>query len=322
MENWGSSGLWPGVTFLCVSVVGRQTAASFAGSYGLEHVTNAFIEAEEDMPRFGQLGCSGFIVLDGAGKIVSPRTEALLEKGEAAFRDLEVVIGTLMDLDDDELKEKQDAMAARSVLEPPPKPRIDGALLDAAPVRDIKALMRELGIDGAGCIERRDLIAAVRRSDACEVVDERPCGAGGACADGGPCEGPAPVPALPSVGVASMDEEHERCHHALEALAASRSAEDLRTVLRVFEEHFAHEEALMAEHGFGGAAAGGDGRFSAARSHAADHDRILNVVRKALDAAKGAPVPSAAVDDVSRALFDHATKFDALYEGVLPPTAA
>ena len=46
-----------------------------------------------------------------------------------------------------------------------------------------------------------------------------------------------------SVKVEELDEEHERCEAALNALAEKRDAASLAAVLSEYEAHFAHEEA-------------------------------------------------------------------------------
>jgi hypothetical protein len=45
------------------------------------------------MPSFGQLGCSGFVVLDGKGGCASRKTLPFLQHGEAAFAALEALLG-------------------------------------------------------------------------------------------------------------------------------------------------------------------------------------------------------------------------------------
>lgn len=81
-----------------------------------------------------------------------------------------------------------------------------------------------------------------------------------------------------------MDEEHERCVAAMNAMAAERSEASLRTVLKVFSEHFAHEEMLLNEHLYKDLPE--DGGFSADRNvrqtHYQDHERMLGVLRKQL----------------------------------------
>ncbi|KAG7363729.1 hypothetical protein IV203_027090 [Nitzschia inconspicua] len=84
---------------------------------------------------------------------------------------------------------------------------------------------------------------------------------------------------VPSVGVSSMDHEHETCLTALKNLIHSPSKKNLQVVYEELMNHFAHEEALMVEHGFGGTV--GD-PFSPLTSHIKDHRRILDLVEHEL----------------------------------------
>lgn len=69
----------------------------FDGMFGFEYATNCFIPSREYMPRgYGQLGCSGFIVVDLQGNFVSRKTAAFLNHGEAAFRQVESILTTLV----------------------------------------------------------------------------------------------------------------------------------------------------------------------------------------------------------------------------------
>lgn len=83
----------------------------------------------------------------------------------------------------------------------------------------------------------------------------------------------------PSVGIASMDHEHESCAKALMALLNYPSKPNLRLVIKELQSHFAHEEALMVTYGFGGTA--GD-PFSALTGHVKDHKRILDIAENGL----------------------------------------
>jgi hemerythrin len=76
-----------------------------------------------------------------------------------------------------------------------------------------------------------------------------------------------------------MDEEHERCDKALEALLKRPTVSNLRTVLKELRHHFDHEEGLLVLHGFGG-----DPKdpFSALHSHIKDHKNILDLVESAI----------------------------------------
>lgn len=84
----------------------------------------------------------------------------------------------------------------------------------------------------------------------------------------------------PILGIASMDDEHESCAEALEALLGDPTKENLVTVLKELQKHFAHEEALMIQHKFGGDPVDS---FSGLTSHVKDHKRILNLVQQELD---------------------------------------
>ena len=48
--------------------------------------------------RFGQLGCSGFIVSDRDGNFVSRKTKAFLQYEEGAFRDVEKILAKSFDI--------------------------------------------------------------------------------------------------------------------------------------------------------------------------------------------------------------------------------
>ena len=84
---------------------------------------------------------------------------------------------------------------------------------------------------------------------------------------------------VPSIGVDIMDEEHERCDKALEALLNRPTDSNLRTVLKELQHHFDHEEGLLVLHGFGG---NPKDPFSALHSHIKDHKNILNLVEAAM----------------------------------------
>lgn len=102
---------------------------------------------------------------------------------------------------------------------------------------------------------------------------------------------------VPSIGVDSMDEEHERCDKALEALLKRPTASNLRSVMKELQHHFDHEERLLVLHGFGG---NPDDPFSALHSHIKDHKTILELVESAI--ATSQQVASAAATSCNDAL--------------------
>ena len=139
---------------------------------------------------------------------------------------------------------------------------------------------------------------------------------------------------LHRIGISSMDDEHEACVEAFKVLMDERTETSLRRVLHELQNHFAHEEALMVQHGFGGDPTD---PFSALTSHIKDHKRILaiaetelermlqstvncqsntNVWHQAVDAVR----PTVATAIV-KAFHEHADLFDALYANHIPSHA-
>ena len=82
-------------SFVCVGCAGRSLASEFVRSLKIRHAHVTYAEREH-MPRWGQLGCSGFIVLDGAGRVACPSTSAYLDVRQRAFRDVEARVDALL----------------------------------------------------------------------------------------------------------------------------------------------------------------------------------------------------------------------------------
>eukprot|EP00966_Prymnesium_polylepis_P019446 448339-Prymnesium_polylepis.1 len=86
MDKWASSGKYSRrVAFVCVSCDGPRLASTFVKELKLSNCTVAYTESS---PVWGQLGCGGFIVLDGDGRVASRKTAAYLEVKERAFSDV------------------------------------------------------------------------------------------------------------------------------------------------------------------------------------------------------------------------------------------
>jgi len=95
------------------------------------------------------------------------------------------------------------------------------------------------------------------------------------------------VEAVPSVGVDSMDEEHEECTQVFNILLRDPSSCNMKKLYNILKEHFTHEETLMAqyseqkeseEHSTHGTSS-----FSALDSHKVDHERILGIAKRELE---------------------------------------
>jgi len=86
MDNWSCTWLAEHVVFACASTAGAEVAMLFAEEFGFENVVNGYAESERDIP-FGQLGCSGLIVFDAAGRLlVRAFTPTYLEARHKSFR--------------------------------------------------------------------------------------------------------------------------------------------------------------------------------------------------------------------------------------------
>ena len=219
MEIWAEAYGRDQVQFLCVCVESRQTAYMFQRMFQFEHAINAYIPGRPYMPvGYGQLGCSGFIVVDQNGCFVSRKTRAFLQYGEDAFRHVQELLATMLwptNPGNSELTQKS---------------------------------------------ENNNRNASEEKHDDSLSKVEPP----------------------PSVGVDSMDHEHEECTEKLNALLQFPSTKSLSEALHVLEAHFAHEEKLLEAYYQSSGSAGQKSEFSALTSHFNDHERILDLGRKVL----------------------------------------
>eukprot|EP01063_Lacrimia_lanifica_P027832 TRINITY_DN3963_c0_g1_i1.p3 TRINITY_DN3963_c0_g1~~TRINITY_DN3963_c0_g1_i1.p3 ORF type:complete len:273 (+),score=77.09 TRINITY_DN3963_c0_g1_i1:217-1035(+) len=86
-ESYGSS-----AAFICVCCAGPQLAYTFREQLSLEHCYNTWVDQG---PAWGQLGCSGLIVIDGADNVVCRASPAYLEVKEDAFRYVETLLSAM-----------------------------------------------------------------------------------------------------------------------------------------------------------------------------------------------------------------------------------
>lgn len=209
MDKWAKAR--PEVQFLCVCVDTKGVAEQFSRMFGLESAVNCYIPDRRYFPvGYGQLGCSGFIVVDREGRFVSRKTKAYLQYGEAAFTHVE------------------------------------------------ELLSEQLGFDF-----HENIVALSPSTQRDEQKEESKM------------EPPA------SVGVLSMDLEHEHCAKALALLLETLSIDAMRQVMKELVSHFDHEETLMKKHKFG--QNNGISSFSPFDSHVKDHERILHIGQSELN---------------------------------------
>lgn len=342
MERWAVA--YSGaVTFVCVSCAGPALAAEFGSTLGLRTCVNTWAD-EDEMPSWGQLGCNGLIVLDGAGAVVCKSSPAYLEVRTRAFEYVETLLAGLL--------------AAAPAAAPSPGSAVRLVrLVSRAELNGSEAVVASAAGGGGRCIVTLpggqalsvklanlealspDSEGGVRRAG----EDPPPAAscAGGKCAlpkrraDGGGARGkkgkaedagggrPAGRVSVASVKVAAMDEEHAQCAAALERLGAERSAAAASFLLSLYEAHFAHEEALLDAHVYKGAAqapAGFSADAGARRSHLADHARLLDGVRALV--AAGPMIEAEAVQRVASDFEAHAEQYDGGYAARLSASLA
>lgn len=259
MDAWAAS-YGSAVAFVCVSCGGPQLATTFGNELKLKSCHNTWVD-EDDMPTWGQLGCNGFIVVDGADAVVCKASPAFLEVKQAAFRHVE----TLLD-----------------------------ALISSTPAAKVPKLMpgRVDGSVGGACAE-------VRFGVDVQAIK------------------------VPSVKVAALDDEHEKCEAKLKLLGRLTEPPGvdkkrmqiemaLQGLLKAYEDHFAHEEALLDEHLYTDVEQDGFSADKGARtSHFADHQTMLSAVRQLL--ADVASVDAEAVMQLATDFEKHATAYDGNY---------
>lgn len=127
------------------------------------------------------------------------------------------------------------------------------------------------------------------------------------------------VDSVESVGVPSLDAEHEECIAAMNKLSDTRKLEDLQAAYRAISAHFKNEEELLDQHGFG---ANQPAQFSPLTSHVEDHTRILRLIEDEIERKQNACSTALAcsVDFVKKIADEfhfHAERFDGQYSQLL-----
>mmetsp|Transcript_108306 Transcript_108306/g.288201 ORF Transcript_108306/g.288201 Transcript_108306/m.288201 type:complete len:362 (-) Transcript_108306:411-1496(-) len=351
MNNWAAAGKYD-CNFLCICVLGDRRAVGLAREFSKEmkltHCVNAFVDNEADMPTYGQLGCKGFIILDGNHRVVSPGTSSFMEVKGLAFQHVEALLDAVCS--NNPLPAVCPGENVELVEPPPGQPQLRGAQGICVKLEDGSM---DFGFMSGPLRGRMMKVPAstVRKLDMEDVDsgDESPsaCGPGGCsmgpakgdCSQGGCDQGGcnksessqgacdkagcnqgetltaldgafvAASLQIASVKVPSMDAEHSECAAALQRLAQEGSHGALEGVLSCLTGHFAHEEALFEEFGFG---AHKNESLSAKKTHMEDHKRILNKIQRQLVAASSC-VPAEFVREVLQDFHEHTSRYDSQY---------
>jgi len=256
-------------------------------------------------PKWGQLGCNGFIVLDSTGKVAHRQTSAYLEVKELAFAHVESLLESLF----------EDAA-------PPPL---------ASPLRAAGEQAYEANYETAekfdrvtgGCVQPKagggeeEMPERMKRAAA-----KKAAGPAKAAKADPPAKvaDVAPLAAIDSVHVAALDAEHDACAAALAAMAEAPSRENIEKVIEAYSAHFAHEEKLLDQHLYADArqATGFSADKGARTSHFGDHEAMLGALRKLVAARAGlneslASISVAEVQQIAVDFERHATSYDGSY---------
>ena len=360
MEQWAAQPRYrETVQYLCVCVDNENVAKDFGRMFKFRNVVNAFIPRREFMPvGYGQLGCSGFVIVDGQGCFVTKKTKSFLNYGEDAFLDVERILSELHS----HLVVKKDVESMNQRIPQESYTYSVGNIVMVDASYDQPELVgKEVKILGYDTRTRR------YRAELCnpsrEIVYVMPCclspltpnklqGEMGTKAS--PSSGTRPDFVNPSlstndethsivypatVGVECMDDEHKSCVDAINAMLLTVNIKEdtgptpslLARVLRELEHHFEHEEALMRTYFDDQQGSGSvQSNFSALASHIADHSNILEMIRNELARVVNDTTTCASgrcgqksvnphvALKIARHFVEHAERFDSLYSSHIP----
>jgi len=95
MNTWAKSKYNDLANFICICCEGPQLARTMGDRMELDKCFNTVISSKSEGPYWGQLGCSGFIILGkNLNKIISKKTMGYLDVGEKAFRHVESLLSS------------------------------------------------------------------------------------------------------------------------------------------------------------------------------------------------------------------------------------
>lgn len=94
MDRWASA-YKDSVAFICVGCAGPALAQQFGTELKLKFCTNSFVD-QAGGPRWGQLGCNGFIVLDAGLNVVCEKSASFLEVRGLAFKHVDALLDALV----------------------------------------------------------------------------------------------------------------------------------------------------------------------------------------------------------------------------------
>lgn len=234
------------------------------------------------MPTWGQLGCSGFIVIDSHDNVVCDKSAAYLEVKEDAFRHVEMILDSLLNA--------EGSSKPVSASFPVPQP----VQQDNKPCGGACAQVR-FGTQGQETTTQA--LPTPVESVKVQVLDD----------EHHECETQLAVLGnLLETGERTGETTIERNKLVSESLCG---------LLKAYESHFAHEETLLDKYLYAEVAQDTRSGFSADKgartSHFADHQAMLSKVRSLIEDLS--LVDLAAIRGLQQDFHQHATRYDGSY---------
>ena len=170
-------------TFVIACCDGHQLAVTFAKELKLRHCLNVWVD-QNSMPRWGQLGCQGFIVGDASHHVVCKSTSAFMEVNELAFTHCETLVEALL------ASEGAPTLASLATLHPGAVVRLQG-LVAKPELNGVDAIITSAASDATGgrCAVRTRHGEALRiKPENLALATAMAQGGGcGGCGGGGGC---------------------------------------------------------------------------------------------------------------------------------------
>jgi hemerythrin len=250
MDQWAANPAFEHVAFFCICVEGtptlrKQVAMNFVRDLKIQNTFLGYFQQDNEMPKFGQLGCQGFILALPDGRVALPRSPPWVQYRASAFQWIEKLLESWKAGSDEEGEEGEaNCIACQG---------------------------------GDACCKQAPCESSC--GGACPCASESCCdGTAQACSQqeactGGTCSMQVAFNDVESVKVASMDSEHQEIVALLRALEDKRDLHSLKAALKCMTEHFEHEEQLLTVHQFGGLSS-----TVVMEGHVGDHKAILSMM--------------------------------------------
>lgn len=299
-------------------------AKRMASDTKLKNVVNCYMTSQRHL-KYGQLGCSGFIVFDKGMKIVTTSTPSFMKMRKLAFKSVDYMLdhfqvgrpapricpGETLEVrglqDKPEYNGEQAICVGASIIsgDEEENHRYEVYLMRSRKTLKIKS-------SNLFNLTRNDEDPDVNKSfqhSSCTIPRNNGYNEQGDIAE---IDNLASLDKLSSTKVSHMDDEHDLCIDLLKKLAEKRTPAALKAVYGEMVEHFEHEEQLFKKYKYGD----GKKQFSATKGHIEEHERMTDELLKVLIQSyekKDQLVPKRFIQKVIHDFVDHVEMYDTKY---------